>query len=161
MRMAPARRSRSTNSPAMGSRGALRDSRGTLPCPSVLSCARRSQRPSGHTGFRSTRRQPNQAVTNSALLPRFAAAPPGRPYKANVGRFEPDSTHHDLLRAHFPASFLLSGCRMQRLNLRFRLLPHEPEIVLRLKVDPDLRLNAEDPRKPHRHIRRPACVAAL
>ncbi len=26
---------------------------------------------------------------------------------------------------------------MQRLNLRFRLLPHEPEIVLRLKVSED------------------------
>ena len=41
---------------------------------------------------------------------------------------------------------------MQRLNLRFRLLPHEPKIVLRLKIDPDL--SAEDPREPHGHVRR-------
>jgi hypothetical protein len=40
---------RNSNSPAIGSRGVaefLRDSRGTLPCPPVLFCARRSQRPS-------------------------------------------------------------------------------------------------------------------
>jgi hypothetical protein len=43
---------------------------------------------------------------------------------------------------------------MQRLNLRFRLLPHEPKIVLRLKIDPDLRLSAEDPREPYGHVRR-------
>ena len=100
MRMAPARRSRSTNSPAMGSRGALRDSRGTLPCPSVLSCARRSQRPSGHTGCRSTRRQRNEAVTNSPLLPKLATAPPGRPYKANVGGSSPSAPTNSIKQLH-------------------------------------------------------------
>ena len=53
---------------------------------------------------------------------------------------------------------LSSRDRMQRLNLRFHLLPHEPQIVLSLQIDPDLRLSAEDPRKPHRHIRRDRCA---
>ena len=78
-------------SPAKGSAKHPRDFCGTLLYPTVLSRARRLQRPSGYTGFRSTRRQPDQTVTNSALLPRFAAAPPGRPYKANVGGSSPSA----------------------------------------------------------------------
>src|SRR5437763_2038684 len=40
---------------------------------------------------------------------------------------------------------LSSRDRMQRLHLRFRLLSHEPQIVLSLQIDPDLRLSAEHP----------------
>jgi len=48
---------------------------------------------------------------------------------------------------------------MQRLHLRPRLLPHEPKIVLRLKIDPDLRLRAEDTREPHCHVWSDRCPA--
>jgi hypothetical protein len=68
----------SGNSPAMGSCGALRDSGGTLPCLSVLFCARRSQRPS------STQFSINSSLTESGSYktgsqPRLALTPPGRP----------------------------------------------------------------------------------
>jgi hypothetical protein len=46
---------------------------------------------------------------------------------------------------------------MERLHLRFRLLAHEPKIVLRLKVDPDLRLSAEDPGPARLTWSRQAC----
>src|SRR5437764_1238699 len=54
---------------------------------------------------------------------------------------------------------LSSRDRMQRLHLRFRLLSHEPQIVLSLQIYPDLRLSAEHPREPHRHIPRDRCPA--
>ena len=48
---------------------------------------------------------------------------------------------------------------MWLLHLRSHPLPHEPKIILRLKIHPDFRLRPEDTGESHRHVlrdRRPA-----
>ena len=89
-------------SPAKGSAKHPRDFCGTLPSPSVLFCARRSQRPS------STQFSIHSSLTESGSYktgsqPRFALTPPGRPYKANVGGSSPSAPtkpFHHLPRTH-------------------------------------------------------------
>jgi hypothetical protein len=83
---------RNTNRPAMGRCGALRDLRGTCPCPSVLSCARRSQRPSSPqvsinfvaNGIRQLQIQLPTEIRDCRA---------GSPLQGEGRRFDPVSTH--------------------------------------------------------------------
>jgi len=78
--------------PAIGSRAAPRDFCGTLLCPTMLSCARRSQRPSSHTVF-------DQFTANRIRQLRFRhsaqfrSRPAGSPLQGECRRFDPVSTH--------------------------------------------------------------------
>jgi hypothetical protein len=97
---------RNANSSAMGSRGALRDSRGTLPCPAVLFCARRSQRPSS-TQFSINSSPTESGSYKTGSQPRFALTPPGRPYKANVGGSIPSAPTKQI--THLLTFFLMQS----------------------------------------------------
>src|SRR6267378_1341259 len=82
-------------SPAKGSAKHPRDFCGTLPSPSVLSCARRSQRPSSPQVL-------DQFVANgirqlqNRLSTETRNCPAGSPLQGECRRFDPVSTHQDL-----------------------------------------------------------------
>ena len=81
-------KSSTDKSPTIGSTVSLRDFR----VPHCVSCARRSQRPSGHTVFDSFTANRIRQLRFSAFR-RLHSRPTGSPLQGECRRFDPVSTH--------------------------------------------------------------------